>query len=160
MDGLCRFLYNDDLLRVLVLEVSEGRGDDNAVFLLLPITCADTPTAISGIEVIHQSLEANDEVIVLVEGVDIFCSREDAHVILPQVVDEQCGLGSVSPQSGQVFYHDGIDKALFHRVIDFIDALSVEVHAADIVVERFTHDVVALCHGVVIEDLSLIGQGI
>ena len=51
-------------------------------------------------DVLDKTLEANDEIIVLIERVDIFRRREDADVVFPQVVDEQGSLRSVSTQAG------------------------------------------------------------
>ena len=50
--------------------------------------------------VINQALEANDEIVVFVERIDIFRCREDADVVFPQVVDKQGSLRSVSTQAG------------------------------------------------------------
>ena len=48
----------------------------------------------------NQVLEADDEIVVFIERIDIFRCREDADVVLPQVVDKQGSLRSVSTQAG------------------------------------------------------------
>ena len=40
--------------------------------MLLPVAGSHTAAAIAGIEVVDQPLKADDEIIVLIEGVDIF----------------------------------------------------------------------------------------
>ena len=56
--------------------------------------------AVAGIEVVDKTLEANDEIVVFIERIDIFRCREDADVVFPQVVDKQGSLRSVSTQAG------------------------------------------------------------
>jgi len=51
-------------------------------------------------DVLDQTFEANDEIVIFVERIDIFRRREDANIVLPQVVDEQGSLRSVSTQPG------------------------------------------------------------
>lgn len=80
--------------------------------------------------------------------------------MLPQVVNEDCGLRPVPPQPGEILDDDGFDLLLLHRLIDLVDARTVEVHAADVVVEGLSHHLVAVGHGIAIDDLPLIGQGI
>ena len=66
------FFYDNDLFCVLILEIAERRDGHDALLLLLPVTGSHTTAAVTGIEVVDQSLEADDEIIVLVKGVDIF----------------------------------------------------------------------------------------
>ena len=80
--------------------------------------------------------------------------------MFPQVVDKQGSLRSVSTQAGQVFDNDGFNLARFDHFIDFIDALAVEVHSADIVIEGLTDNFMSVCDGVFVNDLSLICQGV
>ena len=68
--------------------------------MLLTIACADTAAAVACVEVIDKPFEADDEIIVFVERIDIFRRREDADIVLPQVVDKQGSLRSVSAQTG------------------------------------------------------------
>ena len=96
-DCFSGFFHNDNLLGVLILEVSKGRNHDNALFLLLTISRADSSAAVPSIEVIDQSLESNDEIIRLIKGVDIFGCREYPNVVFPQIVNKQSGLGTVPP---------------------------------------------------------------
>ena len=159
-DRFSGFFHNDNLLGVLILEVSKGRNHDNALFLLLTISCADSPAAVSSVEVIDQSLESNDEIIRLIKGVDIFGCREYPNVVFPQIVDEQSGLGTVPSQPGEVFHYDGLDQSGFYHFIDFIDSGTIEVHPADIVIEGFAHDFVSIGNGVVVDDIPLIAERI
>ena len=66
------FLYDDNLLCVFVLEITKGRSNYNALFLLLSVAGPHTAAAVAGIEVINQALEANDEIVVFIERIDIF----------------------------------------------------------------------------------------
>ena len=49
-----------------------------------------------------------------------------------EVVNKECCLRSVTAQAGQVFNDDRLDLARFDHLIDFVDALTVEVHTADL----------------------------
>lgn len=93
----------------LSLKLSKGRDHNDALFLLLTISRADSPTAVPGVEVIDQSLESNDKIVRLIEGVDISRGGEHPDIVLPQIVNEQSSLGAVPPQTGEVFHHDGLD---------------------------------------------------
>ena len=157
-NGFCGLLYNNNLLGVFILEVTEGRDGYQTFFLFLPIACAYTAATITGVEVIDQSLEADDKVIVLIEGVDAFGGGEHTHVVFPQVVNEQCRLRTMAPQTGQIFDDDGFDGTRLYRFIDFVDALTVEVHAADIVIERLTDYFVTVGQRIFIDDFSLVCQ--
>ena len=66
------FFYDNDLFCVLILEITEGWDGHDTFLLLLPVTGPHTATAVAGIEVVDQPLKADDEIIVLIEGVDIF----------------------------------------------------------------------------------------
>ena len=151
---------NDNLLGVLILEVSKGRDHDNALFLLLTISCADSSAAVPSIEVIDQPLESNDKIIRLIKGVDIFRCGEHSNIVFPEIVDEQSGLGTVPSQPGEVFHHNGLDPSGFYYFIDFIDSGTIEVHPADIVIEGFAHDFVSIGNGVVVDDIPLIAERI
>ena len=128
--------------------------------MLLTISCADSPAAVPGVEVIDQSFESNDEIVCLIEGVDIFRGGEHPDIVFPQIVDEQSGLGTVPPQTGEVFHHDGLDPSGFHRLADLIDSRPVEMHPADVVIEGFTHDFVSIGNGVVVDNIPLVAEGI
>ena len=141
------FFYDNDLFCVLVLEVAERRDGHDAFFLLLPVTGPHTTAAVAGIEVVDQPLKANDKIVVLIEGVDIFRCGQDPHIMFSEVVDKECGLRPVAAQAGQVFDNNRFDLARFDHLIDFVDSLTVEVHTADIVIEGFAHHLVAVADG-------------
>ena len=109
-------------------------------------------------DVLDQTLESDDEIIVLIEGVDIFRCGQDPHIMFSQIVDEQCGLRAVTAKAGQVFDDNRFDLARFDHLIDFVDALTVEVHTADIVIEGFTNHLVAIADGKVVYNFSLVVQ--
>ena len=79
-------------------------------------------------------------------------------MILPEVVNEQGCLGTMSSQSGQVFDHDGIDQSRIHYLVYSGNALPFKVHTADIVIEGFSHDFVAVADGITLDDTALITQ--
>ena len=126
--------------------------------MLLPVTGPHTAAAITGVEVVDQSLEANDEIIVLVKGIDVFRCGQDPHIALTEVVNEECGLCPVPAKAGQIFDDDGFNFPCLNHFIDFVDALTVEMHTADIVVEGFANHLVAVGDGKVIYDFSLVIQ--
>ena len=99
-NGFSCFLYNDNLLRVFILEISEWRNGHEPFLLFLPVAGPHTAAAVARIEIVDQTFEANDEIVIFVERIDIFRRREDANIVLPQVVDEQGSLRSVSTQPG------------------------------------------------------------
>ena len=80
--------------------------------------------------------------------------------MLPQVVDKQSCLRSVSAQLGKILDDDCLDLSGFHSFIDFVNALAVEVHAADIVVKGLANHLMPVCDGVFINDFPLICQGV
>lgn len=88
VDRLRGFGNDFYLIRIFVLEVAERRGDDNARFLLLPVTRRHTAAAISGVEVVHEALKTDDQIIRFIEGIDIFCGRKYPDIVLAQVVNE------------------------------------------------------------------------
>ena len=61
-------------------------------------------------------------------------------------------------ESGKVFYDDSINSFLLNLFIDFIDAFTVEMHTADIVIERFADNFIPLYLGIFFEDISLVGK--
>ena len=101
-DCFGRFLHDDNFLCVLVLEVAEGRDGHDPFLLLLPVAGSHTAAAVAGIEVIDQALEANDEIVIFVERIDIFRCREDTNIVLPQVVDEQRCLRPMTAKARQI----------------------------------------------------------
>ena len=129
-------------------------------FLLLPVPGAHPAAAVPGVEVVHQPLEADDQIVVLIEGVDVFRGGEHSDFVFPQIVDEQGGLGAVAAQAGQILHHHGLDLSRLHHLVDPIDAGAVEVHPAHIVVERLAHHLMAISDGVVKNDLPLVAQGV
>ena len=74
-DRFCCFFYDYDTLCIFVFEITEGRSNYNALFLLLPVAGPHTAAAIARVKVVDKTLEANDEIIVLIERVDIFRRR-------------------------------------------------------------------------------------
>ena len=88
VDRLRSFGNDFYLIRIFVLEVAERRSDDNARFLLLSITRSHTAAAISGVEVVHEALETDDQIIRFIEGIDVFCCRKHPDIVLAQVVNE------------------------------------------------------------------------
>lgn len=61
-------------------------------------------------------------------------------------------------KAGQIFDDDGFNFPCLDHFIDFVDALTVEVHTADIVIEGFTNHLVAIAGGKGVYDLSLVIQ--
>lgn len=108
--------------------------------------------------VLDQSFESDDEIIVLIEGVDIFRCGQDPHIMFSEVVNKECCLRSVTAQAGQVFNDNRFDLARFDHLIDFVDALTVEVHTADIVIEGFANYFVTVADSKVVYDFSLVIQ--
>ena len=160
VDRLGSFGNNFYTVGILILEVTEGRRDDDACFLLLSIASGHTAAAVSGIEVVHQSLEANDQIVCFVECIDVLRGGQHPDMILPQVIDEEGGLGTVTAQTGQVFDDDGIDAPGIHRFAQLGDALPFEVHAGDVVIEGLAHDGVAVTESIAFDDAALVHQGV
>ena len=160
MNRLRSFGNNFYTVGILILEVTEGRRDDDACFLLLSVASGHTAAAVSGVEVVHQSFEADDQIVGLVEGVDILRGGQHPDMILPQVVDEQSGLGSMPAQPGQVFDDDCIDAFGVHCFAQLGDAFPVEVHAGDVVVEGLAHDIVSVTESIAFDDAALVHQGV
>lgn len=146
------------VLRVLILEVSKGRDHHDPFFLLLPVACPYTAATIAGVKVIYQTLEANDEIIVLIECVDVFRCGQNPYVVFTEVVDKQRGLCPVAAKAGEVFDNDRFNLSRFHDLVDTLDALTVEVHTADIVIERLAYHLMAVADGKVIYNFSLVVQ--
>ena len=109
-------------------------------------------------DVLDQSFEADDEIIVLIKSVDIFCCRQNPHIMFSEVVDKECGLRPVTAQAGQVFNDNRFDLARFDHLIDFVDALTVEVHTADIVIKGFANHFVTVTDCKIVYDFPLIIQ--
>ena len=157
---------NTDVYSALLAEgvLTQGityNGDEYVYItflLLLPVAGSHTAAAVAGIKVVDQPFEADDEIIVLIKSVDIFCCRQNPHIMFSEIVDKECGLRPVTAQAGQVFNDDRFDLARFDHLIDFVDALTVEVHTADIVIEGFAHHLVAVADGKVVYDFSLVIQ--
>ena len=68
-DGL--FLDDHHLSRVFVLEVSHGRDDDDAGFLLLLVARAYLFGDVAAVHIVEDSLESDDQFIVLIACVDV-----------------------------------------------------------------------------------------
>lgn len=94
----CGFLDHNDFLGILVFEESEGWDGYDSLFLLLSVTGSDSAAAISGVKIVYQSFESDNQVVVFVEGINVFGRRDDADIVFSQVVDEQGGLCTVSAQ--------------------------------------------------------------
>ena len=159
-DSFRSLVDNHHLLRILVLEIPEGRNHNQAVFLLLPVAGTHTPAAVPGVEIVYQSLEADDEIVVLVEGINVLRRGQDADVMLPKVIDEQRGLRPVASQPGQVLDDDCFDLSFLYDLVDFIDPRPVEMHSADVIVEGFANYFMSIADCEVENNLPLVRQGI
>ena len=91
-------LMHHNLIRIFVFPVSEGRRDYQSLFLLLPVACADFLSDVFCIIIIHQTSDADHKIIFLTEGIHTLRYGDDPHLLLSQVVNKQCGLGSMPPQ--------------------------------------------------------------
>ena len=160
MDRFRSFGNDFHLICILIFEVAKRRGDDNASFLLLPVTSGHTAAAISGIEVIHQTLEADDQIVCFVEGINVFCCGQHPHMVLTQVVDIQGRLGAVSSKSGQVFDDDCIDQSGIHRFRQLLNAVTIEVHTRNIIVAGLAHNRMPMAESIAFDNASLVHQGI
>lgn len=80
--------------------------------------------------------------------------------MFPQVVNKQGCLRSVTAQPGKILDNDRLDFPSSHNFVDFVNALAVEVHAADIVVKGLADHLMPVCDGVFINDFPLICQGV
>ena len=159
-DGFGCFLHNDNLLRVFILEIAERRDGHDSFLLLLTIACADTAAAVACVEIVDKTLEADDEIVVFIECIDVLRCGKHSDIMLPQIVDEQRCLRPMTTKARQILDNDRFNFPCFNRLVDFIDALAVEVHTADIVIEGLAHNLVTVCDGIFINDFSLICQGI
>ena len=124
----------------------------------MPVTGPHTAAAVAGIEVVDQPLEADDEIVVLVEGIDVLRCRQNSHIMFAEVVNKECGLRPVTAKAGQVFNDDRFDPARFDHLVDFVDSLTVEVHTADIVIKGFANHFVTVADGKIVYDFPLIIQ--
>ena len=97
---------------------------------------------------------------VVVESFDDNVSGKHSDIMLPQIVDEQRCLRPMTAKARQILDYDCFDAPGFNRLVDFIDALAVEVHSADIVIEGLAHNLVTVCDRIFINDFSLICQGV
>ena len=95
-----RFCVSLDLPRVFVFPVAEGRRDHDAVFLFLSVSRPDLFANILRIIIIHQAADTDDQVIFVAECIDALRGRDHAHLVFPQVIDEQCGLGPMAAKPG------------------------------------------------------------
>lgn len=125
---------------VLVLPVAKGRCSDQSLFLLLTIACADFFADVLGVVVIHQAADTDDQIIFFAEGVHSLRGRDDAHIFLPEIVDEQCGLGSMAAEPRYVLDDDGVYFISVRSCRGLIQPSAVEFHAADIVIEGLSLD--------------------
>ena len=96
----CRLCVYPDLPRIFVFPVAEGRCDHNAVFLLLAVSRPDLFANILCIIIIHQAADTDDQVIFVVECINALRCRDHAHLVFPQVINKQCGLGPVAAKPG------------------------------------------------------------
>ena len=65
-------------------------------------------------------------------------------MVFSQIIDEQSCLGSMATDTGQVFYQNGIDSSCLHHIVYFVNAGAVKMHAADVVIKRFSNNFVFL----------------
>ena len=149
-----------DLAGVPVLPVAEGRDDDQSFLLLLPVPGADLVADVAGVVVVHQPTDADDQVVALVEGVEVFCGGEDADVSFPQIVDEQCGLRFVPPQPRQVLDHDRVQSPALSRLGQAAESRPGEGHATDVVVKGLAYDSESTVHRELPADGPLVLQGV
>ena len=154
------FLDDDHLTGVLVFEIPHRRDQHDALFLLLLVSRTDFLGDVPAVHIVEDSLEADHQLVILVACVDVFRHRQHPHIVFPQVVNEECRLRFVSAEAGKVFDDDGINRLFLHLIIDFFNALTVEVHAADIVVKGFSDDGVTVVLRVFHQNIFLIGQRI
>ena len=80
--------------------------------------------------------------------------------MLSQVVDEQCGLGSVTSKPRKILYKDSINLFCLNSRREHIQPAAAEIHAADVIISGTADDRPALlfCKGTA--DRLLILQGI
>ena len=154
------FLNDDHLTGVLVFEIPHRRDQHDALFLLLLVSRTDFLGDVPAVHIVEDSLEADHQLIILVACVDIFRHRQHPHIVFPQVVNKECRLRFVSAEAGKIFDDDGINRLFLHLIIDFFNALTVEVHPADIVVKGFSDDGVTVVFCVFHQNIFLIGQRI
>ena len=96
-------LDNHHLARIFILEVSHRRNHYNALFLLLLVSRTDFLGDVPAVHIVEDSLEADHQLIILVACVDIFRHRQHPHIVLPQIVNEECRLRFVSAEAGKIF---------------------------------------------------------
>ena len=157
-DNIRLFLDNDDLAGVLILEVSHRRNNNDTLLLLLLIARAYLLGNITAVHIVENSLEADDQLIVLIACVDILGDRQHSDIILTKVVDKNSGLCLVSAQARQILNDDRINAFLIHFLINFFDTVTVEVHTADIIIEGLADYCVSVGLAIVHKDFFLIGQ--
>ncbi len=152
------FRVEENAIGVPVLPVAEGRCDHQPFLLFLAIAVADLIADVLGIVIVHESLHADDQVILIPESIQMLCHRQHSNTQLPQVVDEQGGLDSMPPQSGQVFYQHSLGQASLRCLCHLCQPVAVKTHPADIVIEGFAHDFVGIPFCIIPQDAKLIFQ--
>ena len=151
---------DENPVRIFVLPVSEGRPDDKAVLLLLPVACANLFADILRVIVIHQAANADNQIIFLAERVDSLSYGDHANLMLPQIVDEQRRLRFVAAEAREIFRQDCIDLSYLCSHRKRIQPTAAEIHATDVIIGGTAGDRPAFlfCKGTA--DRLLILQGI
>lgn len=94
---LCVYL---DLPRIFVFPVAEGRRDHDAVFLFLSVSRPDLFANILCIVIVHQAADTDDQVVFVAECINALRGRDHSHLVFPQVINKQCGLGPMAAKPG------------------------------------------------------------
>ena len=95
-----RFCVYLDLPRIFVFPVAEGRRDHDAVFLLLSVSRPDLFANILRLVIVHQAADTDDQVVFVAECINALRGRDHSHLVFPQIIDEQCSLGSMAAKPG------------------------------------------------------------
>ena len=106
--------------------------------------CSDLFADVARVHIIEQAFEADNQIVVLVACVEVLSDRQNADVVLSEIVNEQRGLCFVPAEAGHILDDNRLNRALLDLFIDFVNALTVEVHTADIVVKRFADNLVTV----------------
>ena len=86
------------------------------------------------------SRKSDNKIIFLTEGVHTLRYGNHAHLMLSQVVDEQCGLGSVTSKPRKILYKDSINLFRLNRRCEHIQPTAAEIHAADVIISGTASD--------------------
>ena len=81
---------------------------------------------------------SDDQVIFVAECINALRGRDHSHLVFPQIIDEQCGLGPMAAKPGQVFYDDSVDHISVYSRRELVQPTAVKTHAAYVAVS-YTH---------------------